>query len=147
MELILFSVADGDNVINKTLEDGLVIDVNFKRDTDFTSPEIILMAIDGVSYDDFNYCSIPELERFYFIRNVTALNSKVFSLVCECDYLESYKTDILASVASYRVQVASGDYGDIVLDVTGKHITNNYVSTVALEPSTDVILSVLTGGN
>lgn len=143
MQLILSKTVDADNVINKTLTDSVTININLKRDIDVINPVLILLRTPNVDFHDYNYCQISELQRYYFIRGVEILNDKMFSLNCECDYLETYKTEILSSVAKYKRKVGIGDYGEIELERTGRTTTSHYYSDVELESSDNSILSVL----
>lgn len=143
MILTLYKTLSADNVINKLLVDAHTIVINFKRDTDFINPEIYLAEIAGVDFQDFNYCTITEINRAYFIRNIEAVNNRVYRLYCECDYIETYKADILASACAFRKQVEIGDYGNIETETTGRETIANYKSDVELEPNNTIILSTI----
>lgn len=111
MILKLYQVTDGDNVMNKTLSDTpLTLTIRLKRDTDIINPMLILSAIDGVDYNNYNYAEIEELNRFYFIDNATNLNNKRWQLNLSCDVIETYKDEILLSHAKFKRSIRSGDY-------------------------------------
>lgn len=111
MILKLYQVTDGDNVMNKTLsETPLILNIRLKRDTDIINPMLILSAIDGVDYNNYNYARIEELNRFYFIDNVTNLNNKRWQLNLSCDVIETYKDEILLSHAKFKRSIRAGDY-------------------------------------
>ena len=111
MILKLYQVTDGDNVMNKTLSDTpLTLTIRLKRDTDIINPMLILSAIDGVDYNNYNYAKIEELNRFYFIDNATNLNNKRWQLNLSCDVIETYKDEILLSRAKFKRSIRSGDY-------------------------------------
>lgn len=143
MQLILSKTTDADNVINKTLTDSQNIVINLKRDTDIINPVLILLRVPGVDFHDYNYCQIVELQRYYFIRNVNILNDRMFSLNCECDYLETFKADILASDAQYKTRIASGLYGSFQPETTGVTVESIHESNVELVPSDSAIFSVM----
>lgn len=145
MLLILYKNLDGDNVVNKVLVEGLEIEIKFKGDFDFTNPELILSSIEGFDYKDYNYCSIPYNNSYYFIRNVKSINNRLVALTCETDYLETFKDSFLNGECRYLTPIKKGDYGDVSLDITGRRITTNYVSGVVLVPTTKAILSVMGG--
>lgn len=145
MQLVLYRTLDGDNVINKVLTDETVININLKRDVDIIHPEIILTEVVGVDFRSFNYCNIDVLNKFYFIRNIEILGTKFFKLYLECDYLESFKGNILNSYAKYRRKVGDGDYGEISVDSTGRKIITNCSSDVTLELDDKAIISVMGG--
>lgn len=116
MELNLYVVNDGDNVINKTLTEKLSININLKRDVNITSPEIVLLKNNIKPFSEYNYAEIPELGRFYFIDSVTNINNRMESLLLRCDVIETYKADILASKARFMRGVKTGDYINSSID-------------------------------
>lgn len=154
MNLILYKTVDADNVINKTLTDSVTISINLKRDTDLTKPTLILEAIEVgeppalIDFKSYNYCEISDLGRKYFIRRITAMSNTIFSLELECDYLESYKTAILGSYASYHSKIGVGDYGEVDINATGREIITEIDSDVSLVADTtnNAILSVMRWG-
>lgn len=144
MLLHLYTTSDGDNVINKTLTDQFTIEIVLKRDVDLINLELVLKTVTaGVDYKDFNYLHIPELGRYYFIRQIQSINADMYRLVCECDYIETYKTQILNSEAKYKRRIKSGDFGEIVPDFTGRETETIYKSNVTLSKSGKTILSTL----
>lgn len=143
MILTLYKTTDADNVIGKTLTGDLNITIRLKASTDISNPEILLGAIEGVDYKEFNYCSIDVLGRKYFIRSVEAVTNRLFRLMCEIDVLETYKADILACTAKVQKPLAAGDYGETSLEFTGDVEVSNYVSNVELTPVDNSLFSVL----
>ncbi len=143
MILTLYKTNSADNVINKLLVEDHAIVINFKKDTDFINPEIYLAEIAGIDFKDYNYCTITELNRSYFIRDIVAVNNRIFRLYCECDYIETYKADILASNCTYSKQVQAGDFGDFEATTTGREIIVDYQSDVALEENNTIVLSTI----
>ena len=69
IDLILYSINDGDNVINKNLVNGVTVPINLKQGFDIINPDIVLNG----DYRGFNYAHIPSLNRFYFINRLTHL--------------------------------------------------------------------------
>lgn len=143
MLLTLYKTLDGGNVINKVLTDPTDFNINLKRDVDIINPSLLMVELTGVDYKEFNYAHIPELGRFYFIRGVDSVNASLWRLDCECDYLETYKLDILNSQASYKRPIKSGDYGTVSPDLTGREIINDFTSDVVLELADNSILSTI----
>lgn len=93
MEIILYKVLDEVNKLNKTLQNGITINGNFRSEIDNID---IIVEIETNNLD-FNYISIPTLNKYYFVRNINHVNSKITRLILHCDVLMSYKTDILNS--------------------------------------------------
>lgn len=145
MIIHFYSCLDGDNVINKTLGVPKSFEIRFKADVDIVNPEIIMQVTATDDFSGYNYCYIPELKRFYFIRTSEFMNNKVRRMRCECDYLETYKHDIIASQSSYSRKLGAGSYGEVQLDLTGREVVTTYTSNVALEPFVNSILTVLGG--
>lgn len=93
MEIVLYKVLDEVNKLNKTLQNGITINGNFRSEIDDID---IIIEIETNSLD-FNYVSIPTLNKYYFVRDINHVNSKITRLILHCDVLMSYKTDILNS--------------------------------------------------
>lgn len=145
MQLVLYKNLSSDNTINKDLTDGTVFNINLKRETDILNPDLFLVRLTGIDYNDYNYAEIVELKRFYFINSISSVNASLFKLECSTDVLETYKAEILAGSGVMRRPVKTGDYGEVELDVSGKFLVSEYISDVILEPSDKSILSVLGG--
>src|SRR5574344_1318486 len=116
IDLILYSINDGDNVINKNLVNGVTIPINLKQGFDIINPDIVLNG----DYRGFNYAHIPSLNRFYFINNVEQLNLRLVKLNMTCDVLETYKADILNSVARFKRNIKTGDFENISIDYSNQ---------------------------
>ena len=149
MILKLYQVTDGDNVMNKTLSDTpLTLTIRLKRDTDIINPMLILSAIDGVDYNNYNYARIEELNRFYFIDNVTNLNNKRWQLNLSCDVIETYKDEILLSRAKFKRSIRSGDYINTAdFDTSIIESIEVYKSDIILDGIESVILTTIGVGS
>lgn len=55
------------------------------------------MSVDEIK--NYNYLYIHELNRYYFIENVSVTITGLYKLQLHCDLLETYKNDILDSFA------------------------------------------------
>lgn len=133
MDLKLYSVSDGDNVINKDLGTDTTLNIRLKADTNIISPSIVLSNNNGLDYNQYNYAHIPLLKRYYFIANITNINNKMWRLELECDVIETYKNDILSSKARLQRNIRTGDYINTAIDT-------NAFQSVALHKS-DVMFS------
>lgn len=149
MILKLYQVTDGDNVMNKTLSDTpLTLTIRLKRDTDIINPMLILSAIDGVDYNNYNYAKIEELNRFYFIDNATNLNNKRWQLNLSCDVIETYKDEILLSRAKFKRSIRSGDYINTAdFDTSIIESIEVYKSDIILDGIESVILTTIGVGS
>lgn len=130
MDLILYAVDDSENTIGKTLANGLVIPINLKRGVNLTTPSITLATMPGVDFTDYNYASIPELGRFYFVNQVENVTNRIWILELTCDVLETFKADILAANCRYMRNIKTGDYLDTSIDMSTLTTVQKYNSDV-----------------
>ena len=144
MELILYKTTDDDNVINKDLEFFKSININLKDDVDVSNPRIRLkLNVDDVK--NFNYAEIDSFNRKYFVRDIQNLNNTIWLVRLECDYLETFKDDILNSKASVTRNISKGDYQDISQDFEVKRDVHIYESNRTLSKEKTMILSTISG--
>lgn len=94
MILKLFNTTDSNNTIGKTLIDEQTFDITFKETFDIINPIVMLKSDVPILK---NYAYIPEFGRYYFITSIQIQPNKIYRLYLECDVLESFKSDILAS--------------------------------------------------
>lgn len=141
IDLVLYSIEDNDNIINKELGQGLVIPINLKGDFDLINPRIILNG----DFRQYNYCHIPELNRYYFIERFEQLNLKLVELFLQCDVLETYKSDILNSVARFKRKMKNGDFNKVYIEHSNKVNITNYESSGNEMSGNTMIISVVGG--
>ena len=141
IDLILYSINDGDNVINKNLVNGVTIPIHLKQGFNIINPDIVLNG----DYRGFNYAHIPSLNRFYFINNVEQLNLRLVKLNMTCDVLETYKADILNSNARFKRNIKTGDYENISIDYSNKTKSVKHVSNGSPLEGETMIIAVLGG--
>ena len=141
MELKLYAVNDGENVINKTMTLKTTMEINLKRDVDIINPRLILIPNLPTGFSGINYAEIPELNRFYFVDSITNISATLWQLDLSCDVLETYKADILASKARLYRNLKAGDYFDTALE--SSHITTvaKYTSNKGISDSETLILT------
>lgn len=144
MDLILYSINDSDNTINKTLVNGLTVNINLKRGVNVITPSIPLADIPGIDLSAFNYASIPGLGRKYFVNQVSNTNGRVWVLELECDVLETYKADILAANSRFTRNIKTGDYFNADIDMSTLTTVQQYDSDVtAFDGEETIILTTL----
>ena len=142
MQLYLYKTKDSNRVLNKTLTNESLLNINLKRDTDIIRPTIQLMKVAGIDFKQFNYAHIPDLNRFYFINVVESINNSVDKLYLECDVLETYKGDILASEMTYTATAGTGD--NIITDAsTGVNINTKINSNITLDDGESIVLTTV----
>ena len=143
MELKLYAVNDGKNVINKTMTLKTTMEINLKRDFDIINPRLILIPNLPTGFSGINYAEIPELNRFYFVDSITNISATLWQLELSCDVLETYKADILASKARLYRNMKAGDYFDTALE--SSHITTvaKYLSNKGISDSETLIMTTV----
>lgn len=96
------------NELNKELPTGNIIDCVLKQKSNTINFDLILnKKIDNFNY---NYCYIPKLNKYYFIKNVTIINNNVILLSLKVDVLMSYKDILLETKA--RVKECDNNYNE-----------------------------------
>lgn len=143
MQFKLYELKSADNVINKTIIDPLTMEINLRRGVDIVAPVLRIEYVSDNSLNKYNYCHISDLGRFYFIRDIQSITRNVWELHLECDVLETYKAEILASNAKFRKVIESGDYGETNLALTGEVVVSDHMSDVVLESADNSLLSIL----
>lgn len=93
MTITFYKTVSNENQIQKVLTDSKTYTGTFKTDLDILNPEIIISDI-SYSILDFNYCFIQELNRYYFVKNITILSNNRFLIDCKIDVLKTYSTEL-----------------------------------------------------
>ena len=113
MQIDLYTYNHEKNKIVKDdfLSDLLTLNGNLKEQTSILTPVIL------VEYNQqfiYNYCYIPEFNRYYFIENVEIARANLYRLYLTVDVLESYKTQILSQ--SVIVEKSKDNYNNYLPD-------------------------------
>ena len=103
--LDLYRTPSDERMVSKTLNDKFSFDkINLKQDCSITNPVFVLGKTSSTDPMDtvgwwrkFNYCYCPNLERYYYIRNIVFQKTGLVELQCDVDPLMSFKDDILNS--------------------------------------------------
>lgn len=100
----IYKTKSAPNVVNKTLSEVVTFEeVIFKEDTSLLNPTIIINGVSNASsytIEDIgtsNYFSIPKVNRYYFITDITMMSGGRVAISGKVDVLMSFKTDILGS--------------------------------------------------
>lgn len=145
MQFILYKLKSADNVINKTIAEPLTMEISLRRGVDIVTPVLRIEYAPGDSPNKYNYCHIPELARFYFVRDIQSITRNVWELRLECDVLESYKAEILASNARYRRNMVTGDYISNSLNESSKFNSTLFESDKGFDGNKQMILTTVGG--
>ena len=143
MDIIFYSVSDGDNVINKSLVDGFNININLKNVSDVTRLDLTLLESETFKLSDYNYCHVPLLERYYFVDSMQRVNNKMVAVNLDCDVLDTYKSEILNSVSRFKRNIKQGDYYETSLEVSTIKQVSKHFSNVTLPNIKTLILTTI----
>ena len=139
----IYKTKSAPNVVNKTLSEVVTFEeVIFKEDTSLLNPTIIINGVSNASsytIEDIgtsNYFSIPKVNRYYFITDITMMSGGRVAITGKVDVLMSFKSDILGSTQlivrqekktnnylidtdiplSSKKQVIEHEFGDAIAD-------------------------------
>lgn len=139
----IFKTKSAPNVLNKVLTEVVAFDeVIFKEETSLLNPTIIINGVSNSSsynIEDIgtsNYFSIPKVNRYYFITDITMMSGGRVAITGKVDVLMSFKTDIIGSTQlivrqekktnnflidtdiplSSKKQVIEHEFGDSIVD-------------------------------
>lgn len=96
MVIKLYKNTSESNVLNKVITNEVTYNGTFRERTKITTPEIEIKH--DASITGYNYCYIPDFNRYYFIDGIESINQGLWRLYMRCDVLMSFKADILNTV-------------------------------------------------
>ena len=117
--LDLYKNKSDNNVLHKVLTGKYTIKGVSRADFDILTPSIIVTSAKA---NDYNYCYIQELHRYYYITHCVVNTDKTITLSFKVDVLMTYADDILASRGLITKQA---DYTRITVILTLKPKQNN----------------------
>lgn len=92
MEIILYITSSEKNAINKQLQSGVTLSGTLRNESSVINPSIVIQ-IDNPS--QYNYCYIPDFNRYYFITDIISVRNDLWRLKCNVDVLMSFQSQIL----------------------------------------------------
>lgn len=98
MTILLYQTLSEVNKVDKDLSLLATLTGNLREESSLIDPEIL---IDGFSNyaTTCNYVYIQEFNRYYFVRNVTAISNTLFRITLHVDVLYTYKAEIRSNYA------------------------------------------------
>jgi len=142
MQITLYTTKSPNNYIGKTLENPIEITCNFKGIADYKNPVIELYRDSVITS---NYCYIPDLNRYYYIKDVQILPNGYYVLSLQVDVLESWKADILNSTCRVKRQSDFNNYYDSDFATQINKTATIYKSTVTISDTKTNILVTIGG--
>lgn len=92
MDITLYVTGSERHAINKTLGSALELTGALRGESSVINPSFIIEASNPSQY---NYCHIPDFNRYYFITNITSVRTDIWRIDCAVDVLMSFQTEIL----------------------------------------------------
>ena len=142
MLITLYKTNDASNVINKTLNNPLNIQIVLRRDFNLSAPELILKQ-EGQLLRDYNYCEMVDFGRKYFIDRIENVSNNLWKLILECDVLETYKNEILSANCRFMRKIKSGDYYSGSFESVLEPDSSIYLSDKGLVEGSSLVLSTI----
>lgn len=95
MTIDFYNCTDDRNKINKTLLDSFTIEDVFLKDNNVNELTPLLFIKSDIK--NYNYCFIRELNKYYFIDNISIENNNINRIQLKIDVLMTYKNIIYNS--------------------------------------------------
>ena len=92
MEIILYTTGSERHALRKVLENELDLTGSLRGESSVINPSFLIEVQNPSQY---NYCFIPEFNRYYFITNITSVRTNIWRIDCNVDVLMSYQEQIL----------------------------------------------------
>lgn len=122
MQIVFSYNTSDERQIFKNLVDDLTLEGSLRDSSSIISPTIL---VESSAVLRFNFCYIPQFQRYYFVRNVESIRTNLYLVSLECDVLMSFKGDI----ANFQVVVdkqTMDSNGDEYID-DGSLVCDNYM--------------------
>lgn len=109
MNLTLYVNNSEKNKIGKNLTNDFPFSGTLRDATNIINP-VILIELNDIG--NYNYCYIPDFNRYYFITDITVIRTGLFAISLMVDVLESFKTSIknLSVILLNTQNVGSSNY-------------------------------------
>lgn len=109
MNITLYVNNSEKNKIGKNLTNDFYLSGTLRDSTNIINP-VILIELDEIG--NYNYCYIPNFNRYYFITDITVIRTGLFAVSLIVDVLESFKIDIknLSVILLNTQNVGSSNY-------------------------------------
>ena len=109
MNITFYVTSSAENVLTKTLANEYTLTGTLRDAANIINP-VIMVATDPTPY---NYCYIPQLNRYYYVDEITVYRKNVWVVTLKCDVLMSFKDEIKKlRVVTSRLASGSAYYGD-----------------------------------
>lgn len=91
MDIVLGTIADESNKLNKTISNVINISGTLRQETSVINPSVL---IEAQNLSGFNYMYIYEFGRYYFITDIVSVKNGLWRVTGKVDVLMSFKDGI-----------------------------------------------------
>lgn len=91
MVIELYVCGDERNKLFKTLTNNITLSGSLRGESSVVNPSFI---VETGNPSQYNYCFIPDFNRYYFITNMTSIRTNLWRIDCNVDVLMSFQTQI-----------------------------------------------------
>lgn len=141
MTVIFYKTVSNENQIQKVLTDSKTYTGTFKNDLDILNTKIIISDPDYLILG-YNYCYIQELNRYYFVKNITILSNDRFLIDCRIDVLKTYSTELQSCTG--RIIECENNYNTLNCETEKNNDSNiieyTYDDTSILDTNGSILL-------
>lgn len=92
MEIVLYVTGSESNALDKVLQSSFELQGSLRSESSIINPTFLIQANNITQY---NYCFIPDFNRYYFITDIVSIRTNLWRVSCRVDVLMSFKTQIL----------------------------------------------------
>lgn len=93
MDIELYITGSERNCLRKTLQNNVTLTGAIRGESSVIKPSILIEHANPTQY---NYCFIPEFNRYYYIDDITSVRTNLWRIDCSVDVLMTYQAQILA---------------------------------------------------
>lgn len=92
MDIQFFYNKSDERQIFKELISGVILTGNLRDMSSIIKPSFLVESDKPIRY---NFCYIPDWQRYYFVRNITSVRTNLYLIELDTDVLMSFKNDIV----------------------------------------------------
>ena len=104
MEIKFYTTKSEFNRLEKTLENEITLEGNFKNEVDIMAP---IICVKNTSIAGANYVHIPDLDRYYFIDKIEITRTQLLTVFLSLDVLMSYKEEIKKYASEFDIDISN----------------------------------------
>lgn len=115
MLISLLTTKSERNSFPKTFEaDRIVLEGSFRDESNLINPKVLIEYKETFNPTKenafkYNYCYIPDFNRFYFINDIRVVRTGVYELIMHVDVLQTYRNDIKKMTGYCKRSESNGD--------------------------------------